>query len=107
MKEKMTNVIQIKKKSDLIEFTRKVPESATILELASIRPVKVFDLECIQTGAHMVMAHFDDDGWHHLYHDGTGAHTAHLFFWLIAWQDDKSPEDVALEFFQGKLILCD
>lgn len=102
----MTSVIDIRKVPETLEFTRKVPEESTLLELAMDRPVKVFVVEHIDNGMQMCLAHFDHDGWHNLYQDGQGP-SSHLFFWVAAWQDGRSPEDMALEFLGGNFILSD
>ena len=102
----MTNVIDIHKPPEFSGWTREVPESETLLNMAMLRPVKVFVMEHIDNGSQMCLAHFEHDGWHNLYHDGHGA-SHHLFFWMTAWQSDATPEDVALDFFGGQLILSD
>lgn len=89
------------------EFTRDVPEHDTLLSLAMLRPVKAFQMEHVQSGFNMCMVHFEHDGWHHLYQDGDGASGHHLFFFTVAWQDDRTPEHVALEFFDGQFVLAE
>ena len=91
--------------SELAGFSRDLPESETLIGLAMDRPVKVFQIEHIEHGYMMCIAHFDQDGWRHLYQDGDGAGSKHLFFWIAAYKSDDSAEDLALSFFQGKFIL--
>jgi len=88
-------------------FTRELPEHATLLQLATRRPVKVFQIEHREHGYAMCIAHFEHGSWKHLYQDGDSAHSHHLFFWVLAWNDERSPEDVALSFFANKFILSE
>ena len=88
------------------EFTREVPESDTLIALALFRPVKVFEIEHIEHGAQMCIAHFDHKGWRHLYQDGDGALTKHLFFWIGACEvGDVTAEELALSYFDGQFVL--
>lgn len=88
------------------EFTREVPESDTLLALALLRPIKVFQIESIDHGTPMCIAHFEHDGWLHLYQDGACALTKHLFFWITACKvDDMQAEEFALSYFDGQFVL--
>jgi hypothetical protein len=90
---------------DVHEFTREVPESDTLIALALLRPVKVFQIEHVDHGSMMCIAHFEHDGWRHLYQDGDGAISRHLFFWITSWKSDAPAEEVALSYFQHQFIL--
>lgn len=101
----MSNVIPFKSLSE--EFTREVPEEATLLQLATQHSVRAFQMEHAEHGFYMCMVHFDHGGWHHIYQDGDGIYSKHLFFWFMAWQDDRSAEEVVLDFFEHKFILSE
>ena len=88
------------------EFSREVPESETLLALALLRPVKAFQIEHVDHGSPMCIAHFEHDGWLHLYQDGACALTKHLFFWITACKvDDMPAEEFALSYFDGQFVL--
>ena len=89
------------------QFTREVPESETLIGLAMLRPVKVFQIEHIEHGSMMCIAHFDHGGYRHLYQDGDGALSKHLFFWITACKTDATAEELALSYFKGQYVLSE
>jgi len=90
------------------EFTKEVPEDATLLNLAMQHKIKAFQIENINHGVMMVMCYFEHDGWQNLYQDGDSALCKHLFFWLTAWKNpETTPEEVALKFFGDGWILSE
>lgn len=105
----MGNVTQIRnfRSDEAKDFTREVPEHETLINLAMRRPVKLFEIEHASHGYKMLIAHFDDGEWHHWYQDSDGAFSSHLFFWVMAWKGEKTAEEMVLEFFDDKFILCD
>lgn len=87
------------------EWTKESPEHATLMQLAAMHAVRVFEMDFVCNGNIMCLAHFDYDGWHYLYQDGDSAGNRHLFFYMTSWAADKSPQDMAVDFFNGKLTL--
>ena len=54
----------------------------------------------------MCIAHFEHDGWLHLYQDGACALTKHLFFWITACElGDVTAEELVLSYFDGQFAL--
>ncbi len=107
---KMSKIIQFTKRSapEMNEFTKDVPEDCTLLNLAMKHNVRAFQIENVDHGSMMVLCHFEHQGWNHLYQDGDGALSKHLFFWITAWQNPApTPEDVALEFFGDSWVLSE
>lgn len=106
---RMKNVISINVKNTE-RFSKEIPEDCTLLQLAKNRPVKVFEIESIETGSTLVIAHFTEKGITYIYHDGDTILTAHLFFYLFSYDevgDSKTPEQRVISFFDYNVILCD
>lgn len=85
-------------------WTHEIPEESVLLMLCTYHTVRIFEIEHEDRGEKMMLAHFDYKGMHYIYQGGQGALTSHLFFYLISWADNTTPQDMALEFFPGSIL---
>lgn len=97
----MSKIIEFKKPEQIrMDFTKECPEHDTLLMLCSQHAVRVFEIEK-EGGDIMILAHFDYDGWNYLYQNGEGVLSNNLFFYLVSWQGEMSPQEMAIDMFKN------
>jgi len=95
----------IKKSQHNVSFTDDVPEYDTLVNLCSISPVSVFEIQDTNSGQRMTIAYYSLHGGINIFQDGDSAASRHLFFWFLQINHDDDPKRAVIAMFGDNWIV--